>query len=310
MRSSPQGQIAVPATLDQAKSIPFSNLPLGPSDLETLKNAVIARDYARAEELLGEAIKKDPRSNPLLASLGRIFFLDGKYDRSAAELKAADNNGQLAEAERFTLAMAEVVLRRYGEAQIEMESLVQQYPQDSLYHYWLSRVHYAQFHLEAAIAEAKHAIQLDPGFTRGHEHLGLCYEASGENGLAIQSFTEAVRLNQSAKKPSPLPLIDLGALLYKLNRLTEAKTDFRQALNYEPRSSQAHFQLGVLLEKEGEESEAIQQLKQAVSLDPSYAEAHYVLGRALERMGNEDEARAEFASFEKLKKAEPKKQSY
>ena len=204
--------------------------------------------------------------------------------------------------------MADVILRRYAAAQLEVAGIVRENPRNPLYHYWLSRVHYAQFHLEAAVSEAHKAIQLDAGFTRGHEQLGLCYEASGQNDLAIQSYRVAVQLNQSARKPAARPLVDLGALLYKLNRLPEAEADFRQALNYEPRFSQAHFQLGILLEKEGKVPEATEHFRQAVAFDPSSPDAHFALGRALERTGHQDEARAEFAAFEKLKQAEPAKE--
>ena len=307
--TSVRAQVTAPASLDQAESSYLPNLPLDLSELDTLKREVRTRNYAGAEGLLGDALKKNPTSKQLLAFLGRVFFLDGRYDRSIAEFKDAEKHGELDEGERFTLSMAEVVLRHYSDAQSEMESLIQKYPREPLYHYWLSRVHYAQFHLASAISEAKEAIQMDPRFTRGYDQLGLCYEASGQNDLAMQSFKEAVRLNQSAKKPSASPLIDRGTLLYKLNRVSEAESDFREALTYEPGSSQAHFQLGIALEKEGQESDAIQQLREAVSLDPSNAEMHYVLGKALARTGHAPEARAEFTSFERLKNAEPGKDS-
>jgi len=305
--SSAQPQVAASDSLNAAGPIQLRNLPLDEVALEALKRAVTARDYVKAEALLGDALKKEPTSSRLLASLGKIFFLDGKYDRSATALKEAEDHGSLDEAGRFTLAMADVVLGHYSEAKPELEALVRQYPRTARYHYWLSRIDYSEFHYTSAISEAKEALQLDAKFTRAHEQLGLCYEALEQNDLAIQSFMNAVTLNHSAKHPSPQPPLSLGALLFKLNRLQEAETYFREALLYDPRFSRAYFQLGMVLEKEGKDSEAIQQLRRAVSLDSSYAEAHYVLGRVLERSGLEDEARSEFASFEKMKKAEPSK---
>ena len=307
MRSSAQPQVAASDSLNTTGPIQLRNLPIDEATLDALNGAVTARDYVKAEALLGEALKKDPTSIRLLASLGRIFFLDGKYDRSVTVLEEAEGRGPLDEGERFTLAMADVVLGHYGKAGPQLEALVRLYPRTALYHYWLSRIDYSEFHFTPAVLEAKQALQLNAGFTRAHEHLGLCYEALEQNDLAIQSFMNAVRLNQSARNPSPQPPLSLGGLLFKLSRLHEAESYFREALNYDPRSSRAYFQLGIVLEREGKDSEAIQQLQQAVSLDPSYAEAHYVLARVLERNGREGEARSEFASFEKMKRAEQRK---
>jgi hypothetical protein len=115
-----RAEVTAPAALDQGESSLLLNLLLDPSELDTLKDALRARDYARTESLLGAALNKNPTLKPLLAFLGRVLFLEGKYNRSITELKEAEKHGELGEGERATLSMADVVLRRYGEAQTEV----------------------------------------------------------------------------------------------------------------------------------------------------------------------------------------------
>jgi tetratricopeptide (TPR) repeat protein len=119
----------------------------------------------------------------------------------------------------------------------------------------------------------------------------------------MESYNHAITLNRQAQPPSPWPPLDFGALLVKLDRLDEAHTYLNEALRYDARFPQAHYQLGLLLDKQGKQQGAIQELQTAASLNPSYAEPHYALGRIYTHLGNPREAKEEFARFDKIKQA-------
>jgi Flp pilus assembly protein TadD len=57
-------------------------------------------------------------------------------------------------------------------------------------------------------------------------------------------------------------------------------------------------------------AEAIAELRQAATLSPSYAEPHYVLGRIYQRKGDTKNAEAAWATFQKLKKEDPKERPH
>lgn len=285
----------------------IENLPLDAAARASLSAAVRNHHYIRAEQIVLGAIKQNPKSPQLLSFLGGIYFLYGDYLECAVAMKKADALAPLSNPDRFTLAMAYVVLNHSDWAQPEVERLARSDPRNPLYFYWLSRISYNQNHFDQGVAEAQKAIQLDSGFTRAYDDLGLCYEALGKYDLAIQSYRSAIALNREGKPPSPWPPLDLGALLVKLNKLNNAEPFLEEALHDDPRFPEAHFRLGLLLQAEGREDDAIRQFKTAAALNPNYAEPHYALGRAYERMGNQRQARAEFALFERLKQANLKR---
>src|SRR6266699_1382148 len=82
--------------------------------------------------------------------------------------------------------------------------------------------------------------------------------------------------------------VNLGNILYKVNRIPEAMDLFKQAMRIKP--AVAHYSLGNVLLQKGQTSEAIDQYKQALRIDPGYAEAHNNLGGALFLTGRTSEA--------------------
>jgi len=287
-----------------------STLPLEPQQRATLEKAVKTRDYEGAEKQLVAEIEQKPKSPELLKFLGSIFFLDGKYLNTAIALKKAEAIAPLDNPSRFTLALAYIILNHRDWARPELERLAQLEPSNALYPYWLGRIDYDAMQFTAAVSSFNKAIELDPAYMKTYDNLGLCYEALGDYDDAIKTYQEAIRRNREKPPPSPWPPLNLGALLIKLGRLDEAETVLRESLQYDLRFPQAHYQLGLLLEKQKKNDEAIAELRQAATLSPSYAEPHYVLGRIYRRKGATKSAEAAWATFQKLKKEDPKERPH
>lgn len=290
----------IPASTSPAANL--QALPLSPERRVILESALKARNYQRAEELLVEDIERSPKSPELLKFLASVFFLDGKYLNTAVALKKAEALGPLDDRNRFTLALAYIILNHRDWARPELEKLAKSDPKNALYPYWLGRLDYDAMQFTSAVSNLQQALALDPYFMKVYDNLGLCFEALGKYEEAIKTYQEAIRLNQVRAPSSPWPPLNLGTLLIKLGRLEEAETSLRESLRYDPRFPQAHYQLGLLLEKQKKDSEAIQALRAAVALDPAYAEPHYVLGRIYRRRGETEEAKAAWNTFQKLKR--------
>jgi tetratricopeptide (TPR) repeat protein len=88
-----------------------------------------------------------------------------------------------------------------------------------------------------------------------------------------------------------------------VNQLAEAEKSLREAIRYEPKLPQAHYQLGRVLEMQGSHQTALESLQQAVALDAAYPEPHYLLGRIYHRLGNDSLSKTEIDRFQELKKA-------
>src|SRR5215469_2137324 len=83
---------------------------------------------------------------------------------------------------------------------------------------------------------------------------------------------------------------NLGALLARQGKLTEAIEQYERALRVKPDFTEAHNNLGNTLADQGKVPEAIQCYKRALELNPSYAEAYYNLGNVLAHQGKLSEA--------------------
>jgi tetratricopeptide (TPR) repeat protein len=199
--------------------------------------------------------------------------------------------------------MAYVKLNRRDWARPELEKLAAVHPQDSLYLYWLARLDYDAQNYTAAIARLQKVVELDPKMTRAYDTLGLCYDYLGQFNEAIKHYNRAVELNRLQSKPSPWPHVDLAVSLISVNQLAEAEKNLREALGYDARFLQAHYQLGRVLEMQGNYLAAVQSLHQAIALQPSYPEPHYLLGRIYHRLGEDQLSKKEIAQFQELKKA-------
>jgi len=267
-----------------------------------IAEALRTGDYEVAEALLLEAAEAQPPSAEVLRQLGGVFLARGRALNAAVALKKAEAIAPLDERSRFTLAMSYVALGRRGWARPELAKLVEGAPANPLYPYWLARLDYDDGQYATAIKGYLRAIELDPGFMRAHDNLGLCYEALGRFDEAVRSWKEAIRLNEGQPAKSPWPSLNLGVLLTRLDRLDEAEARFRESLRCDPRFPQAHYQLGITLEKRGRAGEAVSELEEAARLDPGYAEPQYALARLYRRAGEKEKADRALQRFEELKK--------
>ena len=281
-----------------------AGLRLGPGRAAPIAEALRAGDYARAEALLVEAAEARPESADVLRLLGGVFFVRGRPLNAAVALKKAEAIEPLDERSRFTLVMSYVVLGRQDWARPELETLTKAAPRNPLYLYWVARLDYDDGQYADAVEGLLRAIELDPGFMKAHDNLGLCYEALGRSDEAIRSFEEAIRLNRESQPRSPWPALNLGLLLTRLDRLDAAAARFREAARDDPGFPQAHYQLGLVLDKTGRGQEAIPELQEAARLDETYAEPHFALARLYRRAGDREKAQRALQRFQRIKDAQ------
>lgn len=93
---------------------------------------------------------------------------------------------------------------------------------------------------------------------------------------------------------------NLGTVLRREGRFSDAVLDFQSAVNLQPQSPEAQDNLGEALITAGRIDEAVPHLQEAIRLDPRYAKAHLDLGSALIPGGHAEEAAGEFAEALRL----------
>jgi tetratricopeptide (TPR) repeat protein len=267
-----------------------------------LEAALRSGAYDEAQALLAEAVQREPNSPDLLKLLGGVFFVQGRPLNAAIAFKKAEALAPLDERSRFTLAMAYVAMKKREWARPELDKLVAAFPRSPLYLYWTARLDYDDGQYADAVKRLLRVVELDPGYVKAHDNLGLCYDALGQTDEAERRYREAIRLDRTRKPRSPWPTLNLGILLLRQDRVDEAESLFHESVESDPKFPQGHYQLGIALEKKGRAADAIVELQEASRLDPAYAEPQYALARVFRRQGDTRKADEALALFQKLKR--------
>lgn len=280
--------------------------PLAEERRAAAVRALEARDYTGVEQALSVPPGAPPaQAAQLLALLGAAEFLGGRLPQAIAAFGRSDVLRALEDRDRFTYAMALAAVGDAAGARLQLERLDTAHPDYPLYLYWLARIDYYERRYEDAASKLERVTTLEAGSSRSWDNLGLAYDMMGESAKAQPAFEKAVALNRKLVAPSPWPPLNFGVLLFRLQKFAEAEALFREALRYDPRSAQGHFQLGRTLEKLNRDSDAIDELTTSARLDPTMAEPEYSLALLYRRLGRAAEAAAALAEYRKRRAAAP-----
>jgi tetratricopeptide (TPR) repeat protein len=160
---------------------------------------------------------------------------------------------------------------------------------------------------EEAIANAREALRINPGFVDALVNLGNSLSLAGQYEEAVASYREALRLHPAHGDPRELAELhyNLGIPLAALGRHEEAVASFREALRLQPDLPEAFVNLGSSLARLGRLGEAAAAFREALRLHPDFPEAWYNLGLTLARLGRREEAVAAFREALRLRPAYP-----
>ena len=146
----------------------------------------------------------------------------------------------------------------------------------------LATVFFQEAQMESAEAALKRALSIDPYDAAAYDLMGRVLTRKNEMSMALYSFQKATHL-----RPDYGPyLYNYALALAGAERLDEARTQARAAVNADPDLAEGHVLLGGLLEKDQRLAEAVSEYQQAVKLDPGFSLAQLDLGLALAAQGD------------------------
>lgn len=267
--------------------------------------ALTNRNFDQVDEMLSRLQPSDVRHHADLLSLrGAIAFLEGKMSVAVTVFDESARLEPLHDQDNFTFAMALVTSGANDRAREILTNLATKYPQRALYIYWLGRIDYYQRRYDDAVLKLRKAEDLDPKSARIWDSLGLAYDMQGDAERALTALQTAAALNHTQVQPSPWPPHDLGFLLLRKGKWTEAEQYLREALRFDPNFAQAHHHLGRVLEKEGQDAQAVTEYQAALSNDPASPDACYSLALLYRKLHRDHEADAMFAELKRRKAAQ------
>jgi len=223
------------------------------------------RDHSEAERLMQEVVEIDPGFSPAYAYLAFLRYLAVIHGLAEDDAKTL--------AEGHALGNKAVTLDR----------------NDPVAHFALARVLTMEGDMEAAIAESKIAIGLNPNDPHGHHSLGwVLYWGRADAEGSLEHFNTALRLNP--RDPFRwITLVMKGAALRFLKRYDEAIEWGRAACQYPEGAFIPHLHLAATFGQAGKVDEARAEITKALVLRPDltitfmgrrYATLHPAMGNS------------------------------
>ena len=163
-------------------------------------------------------------------------------------------------------------------------------------HYLLGTVNFDKGEMDAAIANLKACLALDPDFQQANEKLLLAYQKSGRREEALIQIQKM--LNQDA---SPEGYNTAGVMYHQSQRIDEAIAAFKKALQINPRYQPAKDNLHQLYREQGiaalaDETypAAMSFFLEALQLDPTNSILYNLTGEVYARSGDHQSAIAAY----------------
>ena len=191
-------------------------------------------------------------------------------------------------------------LGNYNAAIAEYRAALELQPDSALFRNNLGNALAMSGRPREAIQEIRTALRLKPLYPEAHLNLGLALEAAGDVKAAAAEYGRAW-----AMKPNYAEAMTaLGLVRFKSGDLAAAIDLYRQATAAKPDYPEAYINLGVAYNNSAKYSEAAQALQKAIEVGSRYPNiyvAHYNLGVAYANLNSPEAAAAEFRQAYQLR---------
>lgn len=277
-----------------------------PDDLEEItnfQNLIEEERFQEVEPLLEAYLSRHPDSWKVQYFRGYVLFRQRRIsDAVKALAKSLELNIENAEAHKI-LGRCLSVIGRFNLAQKEFEEALRLQPGSAAeIHYDLGRVYAAQDDFHGARREFEAAIQLNPTYMEAHNALGFAMEALRDDNAALQSYQNAIRLNEARGGHFEAPYVNLSGFYNRRGQLDLALEYARKAIELNPNSDLAYFQICKAHRVKEEWAQAAEAVGKAIVIRPHVAKYYYVLSIAVRKLGKHDESQRAMQRFHELEK--------
>ncbi len=298
-------------------------LKLTPRRIDALSNLGLVyaglHDYPRAIDAFQRALGIVPGQPIVLFNLGLTYLQASKYEEARSTLTQVTGTNQAA---RQYLALALLKLGRMRDGTQELELVLQSQPGNLDAAYTLASAYIktnelakagelvrgilrqndtAEAHLLAgslllanqkypeAVAELRHAQEINPSLPDLGSHLGAGYAMAGSRDRAIEVFEANLRAHPADFDT----LAFLGWLYIEADRPEEAGAVLERARKIKPDDPDVLFQLGRLARENGNFESAASLLERVVARRPGHTQAHVLLAQTYFRLKRREDGRRE-----------------
>jgi tetratricopeptide (TPR) repeat protein len=271
--------------LEEARASVEAALALGPTDVPALLRAgdlhLRANHTDQAERAFAAALELDRSSSAARFGLGRIAAARGDARAAASHFEAALQGQPAGTVVHYHLGMAYRALGDVERARAELALNQQQ-----------------AITFPDPLARRLDALSVSQRvlFIRGVEA-----RRSGRPDLAASVFEEILQSDPDYSEAH----YNLARAQIELDRLPDAESHLRRAIELRPDFSDAHFNLAILLGRRGERAEAERHLARAAQIDPDHLPTRVLWARVLAEQGKREQAIVELERVLELDAATP-----
>ncbi len=234
-------------------------------ELIQAETAIEKKDYAAAEDLLGQAAKKDEKNYRIWFDLGFVYSALGRPDEAVtAYRKCVAVKPDVFEA---NLNLGLILARSHGgDAEQVLRDATklkpQNHPDEGLARAWFALGQVVEeTKPDDALAAYREAARLQPS-ADALLAIGQLLDYKKDYDGAEKTYREAQRLDPSGTDA----VIGLANLYMRSKRFPEAETELRKLVATKPEDAVLHIQLGRVLAAAGKTDEGITELQAGLKL--------------------------------------------
>jgi len=178
-------------------------------------------------------------------------------------------------------------------------------PDSAQMHQLLAHEAFRQGNTNAAIAQYRKAIAIDPHLPGVHFELAELLNTSTDDAVkrdAEKEFRTALVEDPQNEKA----MLRLAEIVASRGDIQQSIEEYTKAVELQPSDADAKLGLAKALMDTNHNEKAQALLEQAVQIDPTNATAHYRLGTLYRKMGRLDDSKREMEQYKKLKDTKEK----
>jgi len=232
------------------------------------------------------ALEAYPILSPAHANWGNALAAQGKFDEAIWHFEQGLRVDPMNVAIHNDWGNMLFEQDKLDEAIGHYQEVLRIYPANAYaYRFWAAALA-AQGQLEDAVQKLQESLRLRPNDAPAHLNLSITLARQGQWDQAMEHFREAMALNPScdfsdrnvaAARFAPAKLDEviasqLGQLLVREGRHSEAEPYLREALKFEATNAVVRAFLATTLHQQGKTDEALRQFEECVRLDPDRPE--------------------------------------
>lgn len=253
------------------------------------------KDYPAALEAFAEAIARSPQPSKLHNARANVYRLTRETDKAITEYTKAiesEPNFAMFHANR---GGAYLDLKKIDAAMSDVNEAIRLDSNSDLAYYTRGRIHMAEKRYDEAEADVVKAISIARKFEYMHAR-GIINVRRGNNELAVESFSEAIRISPN----SAIAFSDRAIAYSNLDKLDLAVADIRRAIFLKEDSGGSYSNLAFLLYRQGKYNEAIAEATTAIRLAPKWSMPYKIRSSAYAKLKNRAKALADAAMAKQL----------